>query len=155
MKYHLKFRNINQRTLDATRVMLNGWADADDTERWIRMDKWVGKASAIYEMRRPLVGVTRTAGTGYYRRDTNEIHMAYPSIVTLIHEFRHAMQAQGKAPVAITENLNAVEDDARAWSLSVYYKVAPRLFRKLVREGKILHITPDDLLARREETVNA
>ena len=87
--------------------------------------------------------------------DNNEIHMAYPSIVTLIHEFRHAMQAQGKADVAITDNLNKVEDDARAWSLSIYYKVAPRMFRRLVREGKIFHITPDDLLARRQETINA
>lgn len=155
MKYHLKFRNINERTLNATRELLQGWGEADDTLRWIKMDKWVGKASAIYGMRRPLVGVTRTAGAGYYRRDTNEIHMAYPSIVTVMHEFRHAMQAQGKAPVAITENLNAVEDDARAWSLSIYYKIAPRLFRRLVREGKILHITPDDLLARRQETINA
>jgi hypothetical protein len=145
-KYHLRYRNINQKTLDASREMLNGWSAASDTERWQRMDVWIGKASEIYRMSRPVLVMNRRASTGHYTPSRNEIHMAYPSIVTVIHEFRHAMQHANKA-VGFTGQNNDVEPDARGWSLSVYYKIAPRLFRKLVREGKIFHITPDALLA--------
>jgi hypothetical protein len=39
----------------------------------------------------------------------------------------------------ITED---VERDARAWSLSLYYKVRPKLFKRLVKERRIFHIDP-------------
>ena len=145
MRYHKKFRNVKPQILEATKKLRKGWSDATDAEKWIKMDKWVGTASSVYGMRRPLVVIDRTAGSGYYHIGRNEIHMSNPSIITVIHEFRHAMQRQGKARgwSGATADL---EHDARGWSLSIYFKVAPVSFRRLVQEGKIYHITPADLV---------
>jgi hypothetical protein len=145
MRYHKKFRNVKPEVLEATKKLRKGWSDATDAEKWIKLDKWVGTASSVYQMNRPLICIDALAGSGYYRISSNEIYMSKPSIITLIHEFRHAMQRQGKAR-GWSGRESDLEHDARGWSLSIYFKVAPVSFRRLVEEGKIYHITPADLM---------
>lgn len=140
MKYHLKFGNIHSRTVEHTKTLLTGWSSLSAHEQWLALDKWVGEVTEVYGMMRPVLTVDPEAGAGYYLIRRNEIVMSKPSIVTLLHEFRHAMQRQGKAG----RQFRGVEDDARAWSLSLYWLVAPRLLKRLVAEGKILHTTPAD-----------
>lgn len=144
MRYHRKFRHINTQTLNATRQLLNGWRVANDTERWEKMQEWLNEASRVYGMRPPVLTIDPRAHAGFYDRGRNEIHMAYPSIVTVMHEFRHAMQKQDKA-TGWDGRWATIEDDARGWSLSIYFRVAPRLFKRLVSEGKILFVTMEDL----------
>lgn len=147
MRYHRRFRHIHARTVEASRELVRGWGTANDTERWEKMNGWLVSASRTYGMRPPVLTIDRRAGAGFYDRGKNQIHMAYPSIVTLMHEFRHAMQRQEKATGWDGSWAN-IEEDARGWSLSLYFKTAPRLFRRLVAEGRVLFITVEDLAPR-------
>lgn len=138
MKYHKKFRNIDQRTRRATKDLLRGWKDADVEHRLDKMQKWLTAVSMIYRIDKPLLVLDAHSGYGYYHLARHSIHMPYPSVVTLLHEFRHAMQrklgaGQGKDP----------EDDARAWSLSLYHAVAPQTLARLGSQGAIFFV--DDL----------
>ena len=139
MSYHKKFSNFRPETIFRTKHLIDGWKNADEQTRWAKMNLWVMFMSISLEMDGPKVRRSPHAGHGYYKVDTNEIHLSKPSIVTLLHEFRHAMQAQNKAG-----NWRDLEHDARGWSLSLYYKIAPRTLRKLVREGMVLHIDDAD-----------
>lgn len=131
--YHQRFTRFKPATVNATKVLMRGWRDATADERLTKAKAWVEEVAALYGMRTPQLVLNPRAGQGHYQPWNNEIHMAYMSIVTLIHEFRHAMQVQrgdgrGRDP----------EDDARAWSLSLYYRTAPRAFVRLARAGEIL-----------------
>lgn len=108
------------------------------------MDGWVQAVAGVYGFQIPALAFNRQAGDGFYSPSKNEINMSKPSIVTLIHEFRHAMQSKQVA-TGFSRLARDVEHDARAWSLSLYFKVAPVSFRRLVAEGKIYHITMNDL----------
>jgi len=132
--YHQRFTRFKPATLDATKVLMRGWRDATAEERFAKAEAWLDQAATAYGMRTPKLVLNLQAGSGHYQPWNNEVHMAYMSIVTLIHEFRHAMQAQrgdGRG--------RDIEDDARAWSLSLYFKVAPRAFVRLARAGEILY----------------
>lgn len=143
--YHRRFRRFNRRTVAATREMLSGWSALNETDRWARMRQWTATAADIYRMPLPLVSQIPSAGQGCYFGQTNQILMAYPSVVTLLHEFRHAMQMQGRAGNARSlQTYDDREDDARAWSLSLYHRVAPRALKRLVTEGRVLFLAPSD-----------
>lgn len=143
MAYHRRYRSFHRATLDATRLLLQGWGRHDDERRWRRSRIWLRTVSSAYGMRTPKLVIDPHASSGFYRLPTNTIHMAYPSVVTLLHEFRHAMQRQAARPNS--PQIVDVEDDARAWSLSLYYKVAPRTFRRLAAEGRILHLSAEEM----------
>jgi hypothetical protein len=144
MRYHKKFRHFKPETLTMTKVMLKDWSACNDSRKWIKMQEWTQKASNAYGIPMPVIVEDTAAGSGFYHLASNTIHMSKPSVVTVIHEFRHALQRHNKAK-GFSYLENDVEPDARAWSLSLYYKVAPRSFRRLVEEGKIFHIEMSDL----------
>ena len=133
MTYHNRFSHFDRRTLTATRTLMRGWSTKDTAERWAACDGWLDEASRIYDVPRPNLRATGYRGTGCYLRMTQDIKMEYPSIMTLIHEFRHHLQCSlMQAPHPDPE------DDARAWSHSLYRKVAPRTFDRLIASGAIL-----------------
>lgn len=133
MRYHRRFRNQHRKTLDATRRLIRGWTATDADGQWEKSRRWLQEVSLIYGMRTPtLHKQPRGAGSGYYRSATNGIYMPFPSIVTLLHEFRHAYQYSHPSRMVADK-----EDDARAWSLSLYYRVAPRTLRRLATEGRV------------------
>lgn len=139
MSYHKKFSNFRPDTIFRTKLLIRGWKNADEQSRWDKMHLWVIFMSTNLGMDCPRLVRDFNANAGYYLVRENEIHMSKPSIITLIHEFRHAMQAQGKAG-----NWQDVEHDARGWSLSLYYKVAPKSLKKLVSEGMVFHVDDSD-----------
>lgn len=146
--YHKRFPVISEHAVTATRRLI--------TSRPSRLplvaaqnalEQWVQETAAGYQMNPPAVIWDEIAvhnGGGMYDSEDHAMHLARPSVVTTLHEFRHAMQALevGEEPTVGTTD---IEDDARAWSLSLYFNTAPETFGRLVRAGRIFHIHADDL----------
>lgn len=61
------------------------------------------------------------------------IFMFKISLITLLHEFRHQMQYQIGDLISLYNN--DVEEDARAWSCSLYYQTDPKRYAKAVGKG--------------------
>lgn len=106
---------------------------------------WVDHMSAVYGMRAPSVEWSDDlagSGGGRYRSDGHRILLdpSRLSVTTLLHEFRHAMQAERAGEPAVDED---VEVDARAWSCSLYYRVRPEQFIALVKAGRVLFVPRD------------
>lgn len=145
VRYHTKFRRFRPEVVRATRDLLAGWGDLDRRERTTRMRDWLRVAAAAYEIQIPRLVLTPRAGSGLYMIATNEIAMAEPSVVTLLHEFRHAMQNfRVTRRAARRMSYDRAEDDARGWSLSLYYRVAPRSLKRLAAEGRVFFIAQAD-----------
>lgn len=146
--YHKRFANFKTQALETTKELFRlRPSQLTQEERKVAFKNWVDQMSDLYEMERPTFHWDTEAdlgGGGFYRPADHSITMSpnHPSVVTLIHEFRHALQHKQKGAAMVDRD---VEIDARAWSLSLYYQCKPRLFERLVREGKIFHITADEL----------
>ena len=146
-RYHRRFRNPHRKTVDATRRLIRGWSTATDEAKWEKSRQWLDEVSPIYGMTAPKLKVQeRGVGIGLYHASGNTIYMPYPSITTLLHEFRHAFQHSHPSRM-----VRDIEDDARAWSLSLYYRVAPRTVRRLAAEGRILFLEDSFPLVRTGE----
>lgn len=141
--YHRRFRNFHRAALEATDELFRARpSQLEPDERKVVFKTWVDKISDIYGMERPTFYWDTAAdmgGGGFYRLADHSITMSpnHPSVITLIHETRHALQHKEKGAPMITTD---VERDARAWSLSLYYKVRPNLLKRLVQEGRVFHI---------------
>ena len=145
--YHRRFTKFHARTLAATEALFAARPSTLTVEaRHEAFTKWVAEMSDIYRMPAPRLvwnAVADLSGGGFYTAAEHSITMSpnHPSVTTLMHEFRHAMQTIDGIPMVDED----IEVDARAWSLSLYFTVRPALFTRLVREGRILHIDPQDL----------
>lgn len=144
MRYHKKFQHFKPQALTITKSLLKDWGNCSDDLRLLKMNKWLTEAAELYQIARPDLIKDVGAGEGCYLIVENQIRVSKESVVTLLHEFRHALQTHRRAS-GFSYNPLRVETDARAWSLSLYYKVAPRSFRRLVTEGAIYHISVNDL----------
>lgn len=146
--YHKRFSAFHQRTVEATDALFASRpSQLSHGERDRVFRDWVTEVSGAYGMEPPTFRWdvdADDAGGGYYRPADHSITMSpnHPSVTTLIHEFRHAMQAKEAGAAQVSPD---IEVDARAWSLSLYYQVRPRLFERLVREGRIFHVSAKDL----------
>lgn len=144
-RYHVTFTNFHQQTIKETkRLFRSRPSQLDEDARKQAFQRWISQASAAYGMDEPRViwdAEADYAGGGFYSPPRHSITLSpnRPSITTLLHEFRHALQAQDCGPGLVSKDL---EVDARAWSLSLYYQCRPVLFQRLVREGRLLHINP-------------
>ncbi len=142
--YHLKFDNFPE---DLTRVTFGLFAARPsllpDLERRELFEGWVVAASEVYGLIAPEVvwseSEVESVGGGLYRRDSHEIFLnpVAPSLTTLFHEFRHALQFHKLGDSVVSDD---VERDARAWSLSLYFCVKPKLFAKFASEGRFFNV---------------
>lgn len=145
-RYHLRFQNFKQSTLRETKALFRARpSQLDEKARKNLFENWITSVSNAYGMEVPTVHWDEEAdygGGGFYRPADHSITLSpnRPSITTLLHEFRHALQSKGCGPRKVSRD---IEIDARAWSLSLYYQCRPVLFERLVREGRILHISPN------------
>lgn len=143
--YHLAFTEFPPATIAATQTLFRARPSRlAPAERRAVLQEWVETISDACGMARPQVAWHPSAdstGGGYYRPANHALVMSpnEPSVITLIHETRHAMQHTGTGPPPVSPD---IERDARAWSLSLYYQTRPALFEKLVRAGRVLHIDP-------------
>jgi hypothetical protein len=145
--YSKVFKNIKPEVVQATKDMVKAgiWkADVSDQDKAIAIGLWIQKCAEIYNFEAPkfyfVTGqegareYARTGG-GCYFPHSNEMYLFKKvSITTLLHEFRHAMQFQK----AVKMFRNDHEEDARAWSVSLYRKSLPNSYKKAVEKG-ILH----------------
>lgn len=150
MRYHTVFRHFDGRTIECVKSLQRNWSNLTDDEKVQRLNDASKTLSVIYRVKQPKIGYSHHCGNGFYDIVSNRITLPKTSIVTFLHEFRHAMQRQGKAsyyynPEAPSESRGGVENDARAWSLSLYHRVAPRTLKRLVSEGQVFFISPNDL----------
>lgn len=143
--YHQRFSNFNNEILDATEKLFISRPSLLNLEEKNKIFcNWLEDVSKSYNMETPTllwsddIEVNAEFGCYKYKEHRIVLNPEHPSIMTLIHEFRHSLQAKGKSD-AVNIPLTHLEIDARAWSHSLFYKVRPILFDKLVLEGKILH----------------
>lgn len=144
--YAKVFRKIHPETLKATIELKKAgvWKrDVSLTDKTIAMGIWITKVSAIYGIEPPKfyfvqdqTEYARTGGGCYFPT----LHEAYlfekPSIMTLLHEFRHAVQT--KKP-DMPMHRNEAEEDARAWSHSVFRRALPVSYRNAMEKGLFHH----------------
>lgn len=145
LPYHRRFKNFKETTVNATEDLFKARPSRLTLEEAENVFKdWLSKVSASYNLPSPNFVWDADAidgGGGYYSPDDQTIALSHVSVTTLLHEFRHHMQWQG-IDTMVSEDK---EEDARAWSLSLYYTVRPRLFERLVQEQRIYHISPQEL----------
>lgn len=146
-RYHERFQRLKLDTIMATKALFaHHFYRLTDEEKQRRFEQWLADVSSIYGLPVPsfkLGSEAEAHGSGVYHIISQQIILPKYSIVSLMHEFRHHMQST--LPVRLPSTLDAIEDDARAWSLSLFYAAKPRLFEKSVREGKIFFVSPEDL----------
>ncbi len=135
-QYSRRFSNIDRRTKLATKKVMAGWSTKSNSEQFDAMNVWLRKVSQIYALPTPTLRRHDGCNSGWYIPALNRIEVPHFSLITLFHEFRHAYQ-HSHFPQRMVDN---VEDDARAWSLSLYRSVAPRTYAHLVDTGRVLHI---------------
>lgn len=139
--HHLRFGRIDRRTLDATDRYFRSRPWRGDTVA--KAQRWVAQVATVYRIDAPTVrhvSAEQAAGLGCYRPWSNQILLPYASATTLFHEFRHAMQHHGWAMVPARYGGPQPEEDARAWSLSLFYRARPQRFARMVRADRILYV---------------
>lgn len=138
--YHLRFARFNARTVKATQALLDlRPSQLSPQDKQKAFSDWLTSVARAYRMKPVALAwdeQAALAGGGFYQpaSHTLTLNPRRPSVITLLHEMRHALQYQGCGAPMITDD---VERDARAWSLSLYFQVRPDQFERLVRQGQI------------------
>jgi hypothetical protein len=150
---HLAFKKFHPTTVRATDEFFGSkpWQGSEE-QKQSKFETWLRRVSDAYGIPAPTLEIqlpdSRDDRSGYY--NLGQITLYKWSVITLFHQFRHHMQALGAASVEPTGDevgdVLATEQDAVNWACSLFYKVRPVRFRKLVRAGQIRYIHPDDLL---------
>lgn len=100
--------------------------------------------SEIYNIDTPTLYFDERFPSPFYLMGANRIGLKNYSIVSYLHEFRHALQHfVGVQYTGLTK-----EEDSRAYSMRVYASACPRMFVKAVKEGKILFVKWDEELGK-------
>jgi hypothetical protein len=143
--YHKRFKRHRKKVVAATRRLQRRrpWS-RDDWDQLAR--EWVYRVSREYGMRPPGVEYAPWAtehGGGAYVPYDNTIYLSHFSMTTLLHEYRHAMQCITSMP--LIDDRNSMEEDARAWSLSLFARACPSRFKRMVEAGRIHHLEAKEL----------
>jgi rRNA maturation protein Nop10 len=145
--YHVAYTQLKPAVVKIVRdfiVKARPWRGTAE-EKQQKFEAVIKKLARHYNIRPPTVHISdpeHAMGSGFYNRETNHIELPHYSVVTLLHEFKHAMQHLTNQP----QN----EEVARGWSLSLFYKAAPKHFKRAVDRAIIFFITPEDITDRPE-----
>jgi hypothetical protein len=107
------------------------WKEPEVADRAI--EAWIQKASELMNINMPTVTVEENramymiTGGGCYTPNTHSIKIYKRSLVTCLHEFRHAYQ------FATTGQCSEV--DAFYWSHSLFYCASERLYNNALEKG--------------------
>ncbi|AKQ08601.1 hypothetical protein PBC5_035 [Bacillus phage PBC5] len=148
-KYCEVYKKIHPHVIDEVRLMVQGgfWKrEVTNADKTILMGLFVRRVSQLYGFPTPKLYFDtgkqskenyRLYG-GMYLDEPNEIHIFYkPSLMTFLHEFRHAMQYRIEGLKLYRDDL---EHDARAWSHSLYRLALPKSYKSAIEKGLFLHI---------------
>jgi hypothetical protein len=140
--YHVKYTKIKPAVVKIVRdfiVRARPWRGTAE-EKQAKFERCLQQLSEAYGMRVPTLHISdpeHAHGSGFSDPQANHIELPHYSVVTFLHEFKHIMQAQLGHP----QN----EEVARGWSISLFYKAAPKHFKKAVERAIIFFITPEDI----------
>lgn len=144
MTYSTAFKNINVKTIEATKLLPKAgiWKnDVSPIQKIQACENWIKAVSEIYEVEVPEFRfdtsevMYQTTGGGHYEPWANRITLFMKfSMVTLLHEFRHHLQHTKRVTMYKNDN----EEDARAWSVSLYKLACPKSYQNAVNKG-IMH----------------
>lgn len=139
-RMHLKFKNIKPATVAATTELFTAgpWSGTDE-EKQGKYELWLAKVSEAYGVPAPTLEIN--FGNRFASYEWGRITLGAFSVTTLFHDFRHHLQAMGACAADMQDC-----EDAQAWACSLFYACKPRMFRRRVREGRIMGVHPDDLL---------
>lgn len=151
--YHLVHKEFYDDVLTATEELLSKRLHRQSKRDQITtMQSWVNTISGVYAMVAPTVTFLPDHGM-YIPPKTlftgSTILMKRASNLSLMHLYRHAMQHILEMKF---EDDIMLEYDAFAWSTSLYYTVKPVTFKRLVLEGKVYGVKPEDLKADSDAT---
>ena len=132
-QYHLKYKQLNKKAIKLISVMINegSFFKRDKSTKEILLNIINQELSKIYHIKTPYLEFN-AENDGYYNQDDNTINLnSKLSLVTFLHEFKHAIQ--------YLKGLPNNEEIARGWSLSLFYLASPKHFENAVRKGLIFH----------------
>lgn len=150
------------RDLTLRLIKMKPWRKEADPEHLFKV--WVHGACLFYQLPTPQMvkiddHVSRRSPTyGEYKKaeasESNPfgvIVLRRWSVLSLMHQFRHHMQANRDELTQDPYDSDAeAGEDAQAWACSLFYAVAPRRFRRMVRAGRVIGVHPEDLLKRKK-----
>lgn len=142
MSYSRKYPHIRVEVVMATRELVRAklWRSTME-EQGHAIDKWIETVSRSYGIPQTAVRFAPLSVLGAFIPAQGEggmIVMDHFSVVTLLHEYRHAMHFLG------VDSAPGGEEDARAWSLSLFRLAAPRRFRRMRDMGRLAFLRPVD-----------
>ena len=139
MKVKLEAIKLKVETKAAVKATIkSGYFRKDDQERLKVLQKLNRTLSQIYKIDpseviwRPHTILYTMTGGGHFDTKRNRIELYKTeelSLVTFLHEFKHALDHARKKKIT--------ETSANNWSLAIYAQIAPKMFTKAVLEGKI------------------
>lgn len=146
MTYSTAFKNIDKRTIKATKKLIKSglWKKDLSTEHKVKIcNEWLETVSEIYGIEVPKFRFDESeamymkTGGGCYEPFEKRITLFKKfSLVTLLHEFRHHMQYELDLSLFRRNH----EEDARAWSISLFKAAAPKSYKNAVEKG-LLHFS--------------
>lgn len=135
MEYSKVYKNIHPKAIKISREIAPKLWKGPKPHRKMFAIIWLMKMSKLYKVKCPKfvfnpdeTGIFRelTGGGHYIPKDHIIVLHGVYSFVTLAHEFRHAVQYAANISI-YKEDL---EEDARAWSLSLFRKACPNSYKK-------------------------
>jgi len=151
MNYTNKFKNIKLSTIGLTHALFSPeFFKKSDADKQSQMKDWLSAASALYGVVQPDLVISNEEdvcedGGQYYAENWHgTIVLPKYSVVSLLHEFRHHLQADGKAHRSFRDSEDR-EHDARGWSLSLLRAARPSMLKQSVRKGYIMFVEPEHL----------
>lgn len=134
MSYSRIFKFKQKDVIDLTRELARVIWKGTDQEKYKFSRLWLAYMSEVDKIPLPALiyidsdELRQQTGGGIYNNNYNVIILSKWSLVTLIHEYRHAVQHAREM----------LEEDARAWSVSLFRRACPKAYRRAVEKG-ILH----------------
>lgn len=145
MSYSNVFKNIDSRVVDATAKLVKAglWKkDLPKQHKILICSEWVETVSALYKIDAPIFRfdesevMYKQTGGGYYEPAMKRITLFKKfSLTTLLHEFRHHMQIQKAGELKMYKY--DIEEDARAWSMSLFRAATPKAHAKAVASKSV------------------
>ena len=139
--YSRVYRKIHPKAIEASRLAAPRLWKGETADRVLFARLWLADMSRLYGIPRVRFDFVddpvlyEESGGGRYIPNEHRIVLYHRwSFVTLAHEFRHAVQASGFLEAMY---LNDPEEDARAWSVSLFRLSCPKSYKSAVANGRL------------------